>query len=89
MGTKLNLQVDSAGELGMNRQIAGQLEEKILSGEIQPGEKLPSETDLANELNVSRDVVRRAYAILKDNGFIETIKKRDGCHVKSHLNKEG
>lgn len=87
MGTKFNLQVNSTGEIGMNHQIAEQLEEKIRSGEIQPGEKLPSETELANELNVSRDVVRRAYAILKGNGFIETIKKRDGCHVKSHLNK--
>ena len=82
MGTNLNLQVDSSGKLGMNQQIADQLEEKIRSGEIQPGEKLPSETDLANELKVSRDVVRRAYAILKDNGFIETLKKRDGCHVR-------
>lgn len=82
MGTKLNIQVDSSGQLGMNEQIAGQLEEKILSGEIQPGDKLPSQADLANELNVSRDVVRRAYNILKDNGFIEIIKKRDGCHVR-------
>ena len=68
----------------MNHQIAEQLEEKIKSGELQVGEKLPSETDLAQELNVSRDVVRRAYAILKDHGFIETIKKRDGCHVRPH-----
>lgn len=82
MGTNFNIQVNSTADRGMNRQIADQLEEKIKTGEIQPGEKLPSETDLAQELNVSRDVVRRAYAILKENGFIETIKKRDGCHVK-------
>ena len=77
---KFAIQVDSVGRLGMNRQIAEQIISKIESGELRPPDKLPSEQALATELHVSRDVVRRAYAILKNSGFIES-HKRDGWHV--------
>lgn len=79
--TLLNLQVDASARLGMNHQIANQIQEKIESGEILPADKLPPEQVLASDLNVSRDVVRRAYAILKTNGLIESLK-RDGWHVR-------
>jgi len=68
------------GQLGMNQQIATQISEKIQTGEIPPETKLPSEKSLADELNVSRDVVRRAYAILKNSGFIES-QQSSGWHV--------
>lgn len=76
----LNLQVDASARVGMNHQIADQIEALIKSGELLPAEKLPPEQVLASDLNVSRDVVRRAYAILKNSGFIES-QKRDGWHV--------
>ncbi len=41
-------------------QITEQLFDLIKNGEIQPGERLPSERELAAQLNVSRTVVREA-----------------------------
>ena len=37
-----------------------QLHGKIMSGEIRPGEKLPSENELSAEYGVSRQTVRKA-----------------------------
>lgn len=68
---KLNLEIDPMGRLGMNRQIANQIIEKINSGELCLNDRLPSELFLADYLKVSRDVVRRAYQILRESNFIK------------------
>lgn len=46
------------------------LKEQILSGEIQSGEKIPSENELASQYHVSRQTVRKALAILENSGYI-------------------
>jgi DNA-binding FadR family transcriptional regulator len=52
------------------RLVARNIEEKILSGEIAPGELLPSETGLAERLGVNRSTVREAIRMLEQNGFV-------------------
>lgn len=42
-----------------------QLHGKIMSGEIRPGEKLPSENELSAEYGVSRQTVRKALQICR------------------------
>ena len=49
-----------------------ELKSKILSGEIRPGAKLPSENELAQEYEISRHTVRKALAILVTDGYITT-----------------
>lgn len=44
----------------------------ILRGILRPGERLPSERDLAERLGVSRPSVREAVAELTDKGLLET-----------------
>lgn len=44
------------------------LRRQILSGEIKPGEKLPSENQLSAEYDVSRQTVRKALQILQNEG---------------------
>ncbi|MBL8483783.1 MAG: FadR family transcriptional regulator [Rhodocyclaceae bacterium] len=48
------------------------LETRIRAGSIQPGEKLPSEKQLAFEFAVSRAVVREAMSRLKAEGYVES-----------------
>lgn len=43
---------------------------QILSGEIEPGEKLPSENQLSAQYDVSRQTVRKALQILQNEGYI-------------------
>ena len=52
------------------------LKERILSGELVPGAKLPSEAELIAEYAVSRTVVREAVLRLQTEGLVETFQGR-------------
>lgn len=47
-----------------------EIREKINNGELQSGERLPSETSLAKELGVSRNTLREALRILEEENII-------------------
>ncbi|MEH6941697.1 PLP-dependent aminotransferase family protein [Bacillus sp. JJ722] len=64
--------VDRKLEMPLNRQIYFHIRGKILSGELQAGDKLPSSRTLSTELQVSRNVVLEAYDQLIAEGFLET-----------------
>jgi DNA-binding FadR family transcriptional regulator len=57
------------------RVVAG-LKDKIFAGDLPPGHKLPSETELVDEFGVSRTVVREAVTRLRAEGFVETFQGR-------------
>lgn len=52
-------------------RIVEQIEGAIVSGELQIGEKLPPERELAEQFGVSRTAVREAVKILREKGYIE------------------
>ena len=54
-------------------QIAIQIKNKIIGGELAPGDALPSIRLLARELRISVITTKRAYSDLEQAGFIETI----------------
>lgn len=56
----------------ISEEVAEQLKKAILSGHFKPGEKLPSERDLAGEFQVSRLAIREALRKLEHIGFIIT-----------------
>ncbi|MFT9846414.1 MocR-like pyridoxine biosynthesis transcription factor PdxR [Aneurinibacillus sp. REN35] len=64
--------LDRSLDLPLLRQVYEQIREKILSGELHAGEKLPSTRELAAELKVSRNVILEAYDQLLAEGFTET-----------------
>lgn len=57
-----------------------QLEDKILSGELLVGSKLPSERELAEKMKVSRAVVNGGINELSQKGFLE-VRPRQGAYV--------
>ena len=58
------------------------VKEMILSGELQPGAKLPRENELAERLGVSRSSLREAVRALAALNVIET-RQGDGTYVTS------
>ncbi|WP_102410706.1 GntR family transcriptional regulator [Beduinella massiliensis] len=54
-------------------QITSQIKRMIASGELPPGELLPSMRVLARDLRISVITTKRAYQDLERDGFIETV----------------
>jgi GntR family transcriptional repressor for pyruvate dehydrogenase complex len=61
-------------------QAVDQIKELIMEGELQPGDKLPSETHLSRELDVSRSSIREALRALESQGIIE-VRSGAGAYV--------
>jgi len=55
------------------RQLAGILRDKIASGELAPGAAVPSVKRLRQEYGVAETTARKAVALLRDEGLVETV----------------
>lgn len=65
--------IDRDGPIPPYRQIAGALRERIESGGIPPGRRIPSLVELEQQYDVARDTLRKAIRVLKDEGLVETV----------------
>ncbi len=66
----------------ISESIVAQLEDLVLQGVLKPGEKLPPERELAEELDVSRPSLREAIVILEARGLIES-RRGGGTFVRA------
>lgn len=57
----------------LRHRIAESLRERMLSGELVAGARLPSEPDLARSLGVSRSSLRAAIALLEADGVLRRL----------------
>lgn len=54
-------------------QVIEQIQQNILAGDLKKGDKLPSERELCELMNISRASVREAIRVLEAMGVIESI----------------
>lgn len=66
----MNILLDARSTNPLYVQILKQIKTAIVSGELEPGEKLPSMRALANSLNVSVLTTKRVYEELEKEGYI-------------------
>lgn len=81
-------------------QIASQIEEMMMNGELQRGDTIPSVRDLAQSLHVSIMTVQKAYEELQKEGLIEStigkgsfvsgkskeyFREKQRCFAEKHL----
>ena len=62
--------IDSAGKDPIYKQLVSQVEHALHNGRLQPGEHIPSMNELAGQLDISRETVKKAYGILVEKGLI-------------------
>ncbi|SEU42279.1 regulatory protein, gntR family [Nonomuraea wenchangensis] len=62
------------------QQIASDIAEQIKSGEFAPRRPIPGEAALVNQYGVARETVRRAMALLREQGWVYTVAQR-GSYV--------
>jgi GntR family transcriptional regulator/MocR family aminotransferase len=70
LGPELLLRLDRTRPEPLRDQLQRELREAIRSGQLGPGERLPSSRALARELGVSRGLVLECYAQLQAEGFL-------------------
>lgn len=61
-------------------EVVSQIKKSLLDGTLKPGDKLPTEAELVEQLGISRTPVREAIKILESIGVIE-IKRGKGMFI--------
>lgn len=82
----MNIIISNSAQAPIYEQIARQIKEAIMKGELEEAETLPSIRNLAKELEISVITTKRAYDELEKDGFITTVPGK-GCFVAAQ-NKE-
>lgn len=66
----------------ISEEIVNQIKQLISKGELKPGDRIPSERELAGMLGVSRPSVREAIMVLEAMGFLES-RQGGGTYVRA------
>ncbi len=73
-------EIDHGAPLTPYRQLAEILRARIARGDWAPGRAIASETQLVQQYGLARTTVRRAIAVLVDEGLVFTVPQR-GTYV--------
>ena len=77
---QMEIQIDSKSREPITEQLLRQIREQIASGILRVNEKLPSVSELADKLNISRFTTGRVYDELDREGMIRKSGEH-GCFV--------
>lgn len=69
--------------VSLKERAVRELENKILSGELKPGDRLPPERDLAQAMGVSRSLINLCILELESKGFVRIVA-RQGTFVNDY-----
>lgn len=83
MNGGVDMRIDGSSSVPIYQQIAIQLKDEILKGNMSEGEMLPSIRGLAKELRISVITTMKAYELLQEEGLIQSIPGK-GYYV-SHV----
>lgn len=72
------------GASSLWRIVVDAVRKDIIGGRYKPGERLPTETELAASFGIHRNTVRRAFSVLKERGYVR-IEQGRGTFVKERL----
>lgn len=65
--------------------VIDQIRDLLITGKLEPGERLPSEFELASSLGVSRGSIRAAMKALEVCGIVD-IRRGDGTYICTSVN---
>lgn len=82
----MNIVISNSSQEPIYEQIARQIKNMIMRGELTEGDMLPSIRSLAKELQISVITTKRAYQELENDGYIVTVQGK-GSFVAAQ-NKE-
>jgi len=84
MEHKINIDIDS--QVPVYKQLIENIQELIENKHYHTGDYLPSMNQLAEELMISKETVKKAYSILREKGYIESAHGK-GFYVSDRNHK--
>lgn len=70
------IKINTNKDIPIYMQIKQQIISGIASGELKPGDTLPSVRQLANDIGVNMHTVNKAYALLRSEGSVNMHGRR-------------
>ena len=81
----VRIQIDVFSKVPVYKQIIEQITHQISSGVLKDGDRIPSMNDLALDLQISKETVKKAYNILRHKKIIDS-KQGKGYYVSENIN---
>ncbi len=75
--------IDLRSDQAVYKQLADQFRAAIAAGDLAPGEALPSEREVSEQLGLARGTIRQAIAALKAEGLVDSSRGR-AAFVREH-----
>ena len=70
------LKIKLESETPIYLQVRDQIVAGVAKGELTPGDPLPSVRELARDIGVNYHTVNKAYALLRDEGYVKVYGRR-------------
>jgi GntR family transcriptional repressor for pyruvate dehydrogenase complex len=70
----------------LRAQASHEIERRIFSGELKPGDRLPPERELASAMGISRAVLNFSIKDLEARGFVRIVP-RHGAYITDYMRK--
>ena len=80
------IEIDFDDEEAFYMQLCNQIIHGIATSKIQEGDSLPSVRQMADEIGINMHTVNKAYALLRQEGFI-TLDRKNGAVIAIDINK--
>lgn len=84
---KLKIEVDTGSSIPVYKQLIQTIQSLANMGEYKEGEFIPSMNELANELQISKETIKKAYSILRSKGIIESAQGKGFYITNNGQNK--
>lgn len=81
------ISINEMSEIPIYQQIRNQIVQGISDGRLAPGEQLPTVRGLAEEIGINSMTVNKAYALLKQEGYIYAAR-RSGARVRKEFTEK-
>ena len=81
------LKIDTESKIAVYKQLMSEINSAILDGRLKSGDIVPSMNELADELGISKETVKRAYGLLREKGVLEAHQGK-GFYIADENKKE-
>jgi len=83
----MQIEINLESGVPIYMQLVDRIRQMVATGNLQPGQQLPTMRQLAADLRINYNTVGRAYLLLEQEGIISTQQGR-GTYVASRLTGE-